>query len=336
MKKRLINRKNRMMLLVAMLLAFTMLSLPVLNSFASTKGKVPSAKSVKLPAAAVDEPKAEEPATEEPTAEESATEGPPVERPAAEVPEAVDKVKEPAAEKPAATEDISNEAIVFNKLLRKKLLTEGEDEVPAEDPPVPQDEEMTEEPAEEMAPENIPEETPAEESAIEEPIAEENDVDEPQSAADPEDCLDSANTLDVALQPERAAEQQKEAPRELSGDDIISEDQLPYNAKLIAEILDETNEGRTISIYASYDGDELYFGDMVTLIAVLKGYDDCIFTAQWQQSKDDATWFDMVGENNLFCSFEVTEENYMDYWRIMIHISAVEIDDELLQSAAND
>ena len=122
----------------------------------------------------------------------------------------------------------------------------------------------------------------------------------------------------------------------MSGDDIISEDQLPYNAKLIAEILDGTNEGRTISIYASYDGDELYFGDMVTLIAVLKGYDDCIFTAQWQQSKDDATWFDMVGENNLFCSFEVTEENYMDYWRIMIHISAVEIDDELLQSAAND
>ena len=332
MKKRLINRKNRMMmLLVAMLLAFTMLSLPVLNSFASTKGKVPSAKTVKLPAAAVDEPGAEEPAAEEPTAEEPATEGPQVERPAAEVPEAEDKVEEPAA-----SEDISNEAIVFNKLLRKKLLAEGEDGVPAEEPPVLQDEEMTEEPAEEMAPEDIPEETPAEEPAIEEPIAEENDVDEPQSAADPEDCLDSANTPDVALQSERAAEQQKEAPRELSGDDIISEDQLPYNAKLIAEILDETNEGRTISIYASYDGDELYFGDMVTLIAVLKGYDDCIFTAQWQQSKDDATWFDMVGENSLSCSFEVTEENYMDYWRIMIHISAVEIDDELLQSAAND
>ena len=332
MKKRLINRKNRMMLLVAMLLAFTMLSLPVLNSFASTKGKVPSAKSVKLPAAAVDEPGAEEPAAEEPTAMEPATESPLVERPAAEVPEAEDK----KVEEPAASDDSSNEAIVFNKLLRKKLLADGEDEVSAEEPPVPQEEEMTEEPAEEMAPEDIPEETPAEELAIEEPIAEENDVDELQSAADPEDCLDSANTYDVALQPERAAEQQKEAPRELSGDDIISEDQLPYNAKLIAEILDGTNEGRTISIYASYDGDELYFGDMVTLIAVLKGYDDCIFTAQWQQSKDDATWFDMVGENNLSCSFEVTEENYMDYWRIMIHISAVEIDDELLQSAAND
>ena len=332
MKKRLINRKNRMVLLVAMLLAFTMLSLPVLNSFASTKGKVPSAKSVKLPAAAVDEPGAEEPAAEEPTAMEPATESPLVERPAAEVPEAEDK----KVEEPAASDDSSNEAIVFNKLLRKKLLADGEDEVSAEEPPVPQEEEMTEEPAEEMAPEDIPEETPAEELAIEEPIAEENDVDEPQSAADPEDCLDSANTYDVALQPERAAEQQKEAPRELSGDDIISEDQLPYNAKLIAEILDGTNEGRTISIYASYDGDELYFGDMVTLIAVLKGYDDCIFTAQWQQSKDDATWFDMVGENNLSCSFEVTEENYMDYWRIMIHISAVEIDDELLQSAAND
>ena len=124
--------------------------------------------------------------------------------------------------------------------------------------------------------------------------------------------------------------------QELTGDDIITEDQLPDNAKLIAEILDEMTKGRTISIYASYDGDELYFGDMVTLIAVLKGYDDCIFTAQWQQSKDDATWFDMVGENSLSCSFEVTEENYMDYWRIMIHISAVEIDDELLQSAAND
>lgn len=332
MKKRLINRKNRMVLLVAMLLAFTMLSLPVLNSFASTKGKVPSAKSVKLPAAAVDEPGAEEPAAEEPTAMEPATESPLVERPAAEVPEAEDK----KVEEPAASDDSSNEAIVFNKLLRKKLLADGEDEVSAEEPPVPQEEEMTEEPAEEMAPEDIPEETPAEELAIEEPIAEENDVDELQSAADPEDCLDSANTYDVALQPERAAEQQKEAPRELSGDDIISEDQLPYNAKLIAEILDGTNEGRTISIYASYDGDELYFGDMVTLIAVLKGYDDCIFTAQWQQSKDDATWFDMVGENNLSCSFEVTEENYMDYWRIMIHISAVEIDDELLQSAAND
>ena len=112
---------------------------------------------------------------------------------------------------------------------------------------------------------------------------------------------------------------------------MISDEDLPENAQLLAEILDEMNEDRKIDIYISSENDTIVFGDEVTLHAVLRGYDDCEFTAQWQISDDDVNYVDIDGENELTCSFIVTEQNYTKYWRMVTTITAVNIPDEVLQ-----
>ena len=81
---------------------------------------------------------------------------------------------------------------------------------------------------------------------------------------------------------------------------------------LLAEILDELNEERSINIYIGFEGDELHFGDEATL------------------SDDDVDYTDIEGENDLTYSTIVTKENYTKYWRIVATITAVNIPDELL------
>ena len=90
------------------------------------------------------------------------------------------------------------------------------------------------------------------------------------------------------------------------------------------------NENRSISIYIVAE-QEIHFGDKVTLVAVLKGYDDCVFIAQWQVSSDNENWFDITGENMLTYTFEINSDNYANYWRIVIEITAVEVPDELIE-----
>ncbi len=121
---------------------------------------------------------------------------------------------------------------------------------------------------------------------------------------------------------------------EFDSESMLTEQDLPENALLLAEILDELNEDRSVNIYMGFEGEELRFGDEVTLYAVLNGYDDCVFTVQWQISPndEDEDYTDIDGENELTCSFVVTEENYTNYWRIVTTITAVNVPDELLKA----
>ena len=43
-----------------------------------------------------------------------------------------------------------------------------------------------------------------------------------------------------------------------------------------------------------------------------------------------------AGETALSYSFEVTPENYADYWRIVITITAVEVPDEIIEDLISD
>ena len=118
-----------------------------------------------------------------------------------------------------------------------------------------------------------------------------------------------------------------------SGSSLISEKDIPDDSILIGQILDEMDETRSIDVFISFEGENVSFLDTVTLYAVLRGYDNCTFTVQWQQSPNGNDWTDITGENELKYSFTVTEDNYDLFWRLAVHIVSIEIPDEMLEQA---
>lgn len=107
-----------------------------------------------------------------------------------------------------------------------------------------------------------------------------------------------------------------------NGDPIPSQT-VPAEAEKLQTITDALNPDRYIDIYAAWEGERLYFGEEATLIAVLHGYDNMIYTVQWQYSKDNAEWHDLEGADALRHTLVVTEDNYLNYWRIAVIISGV-------------
>lgn len=127
---------------------------------------------------------------------------------------------------------------------------------------------------------------------------------------------------------EEPAEEPTEAPAE------AETNELPANARLMAIVEDELNAERSVSMYAVYDGDTLTFGDRVTLIAVLNGYDNTAYDLQWQSSADDKTWVDVAGETAASYAFTISEANYMNYWRVAVTITGVIVPDDVVAAAS--
>ena len=81
--------------------------------------------------------------------------------------------------------------------------------------------------------------------------------------------------------------------------------------------LPEVEIPKSLSISMEYE-QPLHFGDIVTLIATLQGYDNIDYTIQWQQSPDNITWYDIAGANGLTYSITITTDNFEDYWRFCV------------------
>ncbi len=109
--------------------------------------------------------------------------------------------------------------------------------------------------------------------------------------------------------------------------------ELPANARLMAIVEDELNAERSVSMYAVYDGETLTFGDTVTLIAVLNGYDNLAYDLKWQSSPDDKAWTDVAGETAASYTFTITEENYTNYWRVAVTVTGVVVPDDVAAAA---
>ena len=98
---------------------------------------------------------------------------------------------------------------------------------------------------------------------------------------------------------------------------------LPAGAGVVTTLQDQLNQNRSIDVYATWEGEALYLDSEATLIAVLHGYDNAVYTLQWQYSPDNATWYDLEGAEEARCTLTVTEENYQYYWRIQATITGV-------------
>ena len=129
--------------------------------------------------------------------------------------------------------------------------------------------------------------------------------------------------VDVAVLGEDKAE---EAGEETLAEEVKEEKkeeakQEDGNKKLtIAEQLDPK---RKITVKAEWDGEELYFGDTATLRATLSGYDNAVYAIKWQTSKDGKNWEDIKGAEGAELKVTVTEDNYMNYWRALVVVTAI-------------
>ena len=206
-------------------------------------------------------------------------------------------------------------------------------ETPEESPVTGETPEAGETPAAEETPEagEIPaaEETPA---AGETPTdGEETPVTgDEQENADPEEPQEEDNLFipqDGVQTP--AAEESPEAgqtPEPIETPAAEEEEDLIFDfgqSDPIATLEDQLDPNRKIDIYARWEGDALAFGDTATLYASLTGYDNVEYALQWQTSKDNASWTDVPGATGASCSVTVTEDNYLDYWRVVVSVSDV-------------
>ena len=203
-------------------------------------------------------------------------------------------------------------------------------EAPVE-PPVSAAEETTAAPVAQIT--EAPVETPAP-AAEETPAAPAAQITEAPAEAPAETPAPAAEetTAAPAAEPsdEPAAEPAK-APVEAPAP--ITEEELPANARLMAVLQDTLNAQRSVSIYAVYDGEFLSFGDQVTFVALLRGYDNLTYTLQWQWSQDNQIWEDVPGAEQATYSFQVAEDNYQNFWRVGVTITGVIVPDELAAAA---
>jgi len=98
---------------------------------------------------------------------------------------------------------------------------------------------------------------------------------------------------------------------------------VPANADIVMSVIDELNPDRRMDVYADWGGDTLYFGDSAMLIAVPYGYDNAVYTVQWQTSADNTNWEAVPNGNSLRCEVVVTQDNYMNYWRIQVTVEDI-------------
>ena len=214
--------------------------------------------------------------------------------------------------------------VVLEPVVRRSSATEE----PAADP--------TEEPVEEPAadPTEEPAADPTEEP-VEEPAA--DPTEEPVIPEGPvyEYIVDEngALVLDEQGNPQPIVPEGAETPvsylRDETGALVLVDGKpvvlatLPAEAGVVATLQDQLNPERSIDVYAAWEGETLYLGSDATLIAVLHGYDNAVYTLQWQYSPDNVTWYDLEGAEEARCTLTVTEENYQYFWRIQATITGV-------------
>lgn len=102
------------------------------------------------------------------------------------------------------------------------------------------------------------------------------------------------------------------------GDPVV-EQTVPAGSQLIDTEKNELNPDRRIDIYLA-NSDLIDFGDSVTFVGVLYGYENLTYTLQWQQRDEGGDWYDLPGENEETITIIAAEENLNSRWRICVNI----------------
>ena len=146
--------------------------------------------------------------------------------------------------------------------------------------------------------------------AAEEPVeeVEPEEAEEPVEEAEPEEAeeAEAAEDEEPAVEDEEPAEETE-----------VAADEEP-----VAEL----DPDREIRIRAQWDGD-LSYGDEVTLVAELTGYENAVYTVQWETSKDNANWTEVEGATELTYTFVLTEDNCQDSWHLAVNVTGIIVEE---------
>ena len=96
---------------------------------------------------------------------------------------------------------------------------------------------------------------------------------------------------------------------------------VPTDAVVTDTLQDAENPERSIEIYYSWNNVKPALGEVVTFIAVLRGYEDVEYTVQWQQSSNNVDWTDVPDSDGLRLYEVITRDNYKDFWRVQVKIT---------------
>lgn len=176
-----------------------------------------------------------------------------------------------------------------------------------------------------LAEEATPAETPVK---VEEPVH----TEEPIKTEEPEKTEEPAQAEEPVKieEPEKTEEPETvEAPAQEApiNKEATPQEALDPEAVLLSEIKDALNPGRSIQLFARWDGDELFIGDEVRLKVELKGYDDVTYTLEWQYNVNPADpkneWKTYTSGIEKSIAFTLDETNCEYYWRVLVNITGV-------------
>lgn len=139
------------------------------------------------------------------------------------------------------------------------------------------------------------------------------------AGAVPEDALPDANDPDAHCNEANAFD--APAPE---ADAPEAETPAEHDGVKIATITDALDASRYIDIYAIFEGDSLHAGVVVTLAASLHGYENLVYTLQWEMS-DGGDWVPVGQLNAVTYSFRLTEALYNASWRIVVNITEAKV-----------
>lgn len=98
---------------------------------------------------------------------------------------------------------------------------------------------------------------------------------------------------------------------------------LPDGSTQIGSIVDLLDPNRRIDLFLITPADEVYFGHEATMAALLYGYDNAVYTLQWETSADGESWQAVEGGADSRLTVIVTEENHRNLWRVSVTITDV-------------
>ncbi len=193
--------------------------------------------------------------------------------------------------------------------------------------------EPEEEPGEAAEPEDEPGETPEEngepgemeEAGEPEETGEPGETEETETDGEPEEePAENSETEESGEAEEPAAEE----PTEEEPAEEEPADEEPAEAEESSEDAEEETpeekctlpEDRSAVISISWDEEQPGIGSVAHFSAQLTGYEELNYTVQWIVSTDNENWTDVEGATGETMDVVVTEDNYMNYWRIRVHI----------------
>ena len=139
-------------------------------------------------------------------------------------------------------------------------------------------------------------------------------ADEPEESEEPEEPAEGAEGEGTEESEENG---EGEEPEEPAGDGEDAEAEEPAEEPAEERALPE-NRSAVVSI--SWDDEHPGIGSVAHFSVLLTGYEELNYTVQWIMSTDNENWTEVEGATGETMDVVVTEDNYLYYWRIRIHI----------------